>query len=81
MASQTADNAQESNHASKKKEKGVGTNGHDSPKESINVFCKEEEEQSKTHLQQSAEEQSHTFSFKFKKHAKTVLYKQGFQKE
>lgn len=25
-------------------------------------------------LSQSAEEQSHTFSFKFKKHAKTVLY-------
>ncbi|XP_052454457.1 serine protease FAM111A isoform X1 [Carassius gibelio] len=67
-ASQAAGNAQEKNHVSKKKEKGLGTNGREPLKERTNQFCKEkvEEGQSKSHLQQSAEGQSHTFNFRYK---------------
>ncbi|KAK2910924.1 hypothetical protein Q8A67_003057 [Cirrhinus molitorella] len=81
--SQTNDSAQESmNYTSKKNEKGLGNNGRDPLKERTNYFCKEKVEgQSKSHLQQRAEGQSHTFHFryKFKKHtvvcdtSKTVL--------
>ncbi|XP_073697368.1 serine protease FAM111A-like [Garra rufa] len=65
MASQTADNAQKIN-TSKKKEKRLGTNGRDPLKERTSTMCKKEEGQSKSHLKQSAEGQSHTFSFRYK---------------
>ncbi|KAL1273695.1 hypothetical protein QQF64_026509 [Cirrhinus molitorella] len=81
MVSQTADNAQERNHTSKKKEKVLGTNRRDLLKERTNSMKEEEEGQSKSHLQKSAQGQSHTFSFRYRfiKHAvacdtsKTVL--------
>uniref|UniRef100_A0A9J7WWJ4 Si:ch1073-475a24.1 n=1 Tax=Cyprinus carpio carpio TaxID=630221 RepID=A0A9J7WWJ4_CYPCA len=73
-ASQTANNAQEKNHTSKKKGKGLGTKGRDPLKERTNHFCKEkvEEGQSKSHLQQSAEGQSHTFNFRYNNDKYTV---------
>ncbi|XP_073697167.1 LOW QUALITY PROTEIN: serine protease FAM111A-like [Garra rufa] len=75
MVSQTADNAQERiNHTSKKQKMGFGNNGRDPLKERTNSFCKEEvkEEQSKSHLKQSAEGQSHTFNFRYKLKKHTV---------
>ncbi|XP_058632272.1 serine protease FAM111A-like isoform X1 [Onychostoma macrolepis] len=73
--SQTAENAQERHHTSKKNEKGLGNNDRNPLKERTNSFCKEEvrERQSKSHLQQSAEGQSNTFNFCYKSETHAVV--------
>ncbi|XP_043096799.1 serine protease FAM111A-like [Puntigrus tetrazona] len=71
-ASQTADNAQEGNHTSKKNKKGPGNNDRDPLKERTNIFCTKDG-QSKSHLQQSAEGQSNTFNFCYKSETHAVV--------